>query len=304
VHAARNLVYHHNPSIINGIEGLGRELYARLQAVVVVSADAKRYQTEIGVPVEKIHVVANGIDLSVFSPGSVARHNSRLLLVGSVADYKGADIVLRAFRDLKVIVPSAELHVYGANHAWQNSTDWLRQEGFMAPDGTIEWSAVEAREPGVKYCGEATSAELAVAYRSASVLVSGTRIPETSGLVAVEAQACGCIPVLPNHGGMPETVKANETGLLYRPCDSEDLTTRLIHLLQEAPASVLSQMRNEAATWVAGRFSWRRAAKEFERVVLHAPAHGWKDSMAAAYYRTGRQIRDALRLSRVRRVAN
>ena len=303
VHAPRNLVYHHNPSIINGIEDLGRELYSRLQGIVVVSADAKRHQTEIGVPSEKIHIVSNGIDLKVFCPSSVDRNKNRIVLVGSVTDYKGADIVLRAFRDVKTVVRDAELHVYGGNQPWQNSTDWLKLEGLLASDQTIDWNVVAAKLPGVKYCGESSSEQLAAAYRSASVLVSGSRIPETAGLVSIEAQACGCIPVLPNHGGMPETLKVNQTGLLYSPCDPGDLTDKLFQLLRPNSSLNVAQMRGDAATWVAGQFSWRRAAVEFERLVQQLPMHGWRDSVAAAYYRSGRQIRETLRLSHLRRAS-
>jgi glycosyltransferase involved in cell wall biosynthesis len=73
-------------------------------------------------------------------------------------------------------------------------------------------------------------ATMATAYAAADLFVHPTRA-ETFGLVAMEALACGTPVVSFNVGGIPETVRHEETGLLADPEDAEGLARHLARLI-------------------------------------------------------------------------
>jgi len=59
-----------NPVLIWAARALERFLYARATLIVVNSPAYRDYLTERGLPAEKIHLVANGVDVSMFDPAS------------------------------------------------------------------------------------------------------------------------------------------------------------------------------------------------------------------------------------------
>ena len=56
---------------------------------------------------------------------------------------------------------------------------------------------------------------------------------EGGGNVNIEASACGCIPIGTNIGGISEYIKDNETGLLFKPENSDDLAKKIIKVLHD-----------------------------------------------------------------------
>jgi glycogen synthase len=51
-------------------------------------------------------------------------------------------------------------------------------------------------------------------------------------MVAVEGQACGCIPVVHNAGGVAATLVEGETGFLYWPNTPEELAKTIIRVFK------------------------------------------------------------------------
>jgi glycosyltransferase involved in cell wall biosynthesis len=112
----------------------------------------------------------------------------------------------------------------------------------------------------VRRAGPLSDGELAAAYRGASCLVN-TSLHEGFCLPLVEAQSlgvpiiCADIPVLREVAG--------EGALFFPPSDAEALAERLRAVFDD---SALQQRLAAASLENAGRFSWRRAADETERV--------------------------------------
>ncbi len=90
-------------------------------AVLTVNLACKRLFTGRGCPPEKVHVVMNAPDESIFKfkesvPASPERSASRPFVImyhGSVVERHGLDIAVAALNIVKRSAPEAELHVYG-----------------------------------------------------------------------------------------------------------------------------------------------------------------------------------------------
>jgi glycosyltransferase involved in cell wall biosynthesis len=70
---------------------------------------------------------------------------------------------------------------------------------------------------------------------------------EPFGMVALEAMACGCIPIASKSGGLPEAI--GDAGLLFEKGNSEELARQMIRLLQDQ--SLQQQLRRNAKEHLA-----------------------------------------------------
>jgi glycosyltransferase involved in cell wall biosynthesis len=264
--ASARLVYHHGPHLPEG-EFAGYIIRRLRIPVAVVSRDSMCWQNERGVPLSLLRIVRNGYAADVFKPPAVEQDRPRrLVFAGLGAPYKGLDAAVAAFILLKERFADAEFHIYGDSQRWDaavGSHYW--REGWLNPDGTPAWRTIESAVPGLRYCGPVTPSLLARAFQEASLLVMPSRVAETFGIASIEAQACGCLPVLPNQGGFPETMRADVTGYTYAPNTPERLTERITELWLAGLPSV--QQRLEASAWVANEFSWARAAHEISEIL-------------------------------------
>jgi Flp pilus assembly protein TadD len=73
-------------------------------------------------------------------------------------------------------------------------------------------------------------------------------ILETFPLVPVEAQACGCIPVVHRVGGAPATLNDGVTGFLYEPNNTEQLARTIIKAIETIDKD--PAIRDRAANFV------------------------------------------------------
>jgi glycosyltransferase involved in cell wall biosynthesis len=142
-------------------------------AVVAVSAFTRDELVELlDVPVERIHVVPNGLE-AVFGPDGPAAAGDYVLAVGTLEPRKNLGRAVEAAKRANV-----ELRVVGAPG----------------------WGGVEV--PG--WAGRVDDEELAALYRGARCLVFPS-LYEGFGLPVIEAMACGT-PVVTSRGGATEEV--------------------------------------------------------------------------------------------------
>ena len=113
----------------------------------------------------------------------------------------------------------------------------------MAPEG------VEVIHTGMLHGDE----EKADAYSASDVFVLPTRA-ETTGLVLLESMACGTPVVAFGVGGVPEAVRAGETGELAEPENAKDLALKVISLLLAEPER-RQRMSDAARAWVVDNYS-------------------------------------------------
>jgi glycosyltransferase involved in cell wall biosynthesis len=166
-------------------------------AVVTVSKNLQQAVREQGIDSDKVHVVYNGVDTQVFTPGDRTAARSRLglpndvpiiLFVGNLHSIKGIDLLLDACLRLARSRVEFQCHLVG--------------------DGGLRSALLQqAQDSGIDsrvfFHGTRPHDELVDWYRSANVLALPSR-SEGVPNVLLEASACGLPCVATRVGGIPE----------------------------------------------------------------------------------------------------
>ncbi len=216
-----------------------RRLYERFDAVVVHSEHGReRLARELGVKEARVHVIPHGA-LRHLTDGPVApipfqTHKPVVLFFGLLREYKGLDVLLRAWRGIQ----EAELWVVG-----------------MARMNT---SSLRAAAPAnVRFDQRFISEdELRAYFRRADLVALPYREIEQSG-VLFTALAFGKPLLLSDVGGFGE-VAATGAARTVGAGDACALHAALIELLGDPAALALMSQRARAAA--AGEFAWEGIA--------------------------------------------
>jgi D-inositol-3-phosphate glycosyltransferase len=224
-------------------------------AIIATCTDEAGELGAYGVPPEAVQVVPCGVDTGRFRPGGpVAKRGDRprVLTAGSLVPRTGVATVIEALCH----VPDAELVVVGG----PGRTELGRDPGALRLRRLATDRGVAKR---VAFTGGVRHEDMPALIRSADVVVS---VPwyGPSGLVPVEAMACGVPVVVSAVGGHLDTVVDGVTGLHVPPRLPSALAGRLRTLLTDprlGPA-----LGSAAATRMRERYDWSRIAAETEAV--------------------------------------
>jgi glycosyltransferase involved in cell wall biosynthesis len=212
---------------------------SRAFKVITVSAALARDLEAIGVSPERLVVLRNGVDLSLFSPGDRARLRERLRLssgpvltsVGRLVELKGHDLVIRAL----TLVPHATLVIAG------DGPERKRLEALARSLG------VDAR---VRFLGELPQPDLVGVYGGADALVLASR-HEGWPNVLLEAMACGCPVVATNLNGIREIVRDPDAGVVIEERSPEGIAGGVRRLLARYPGAEATRRYAEDFGWDA-----------------------------------------------------
>lgn len=220
-------------------------------AVVAGSSDEESDLTRLGVPRRSIRVVPCGVDTEEFTPeGPVAERTNRPRLV-TVADLSEHDALATLLHAVSK-VPGADLVVAGGPPREELSGDL----GFRRLAKLADTLGVTGR---VRFAGQVGRAALPPLLRSADLLVSVSSYDPT-GVLAVQAMACGTPVVATAVGGQLDAVVDGTTGLLVPPGRPALLAQRIRQLL--AHPMLLEAFSVAAADRARSRYSWDRIAYE------------------------------------------
>ncbi len=219
----------------------------RANAVIAVSQYvANRIADQYGVSPDRIHVISNGIDTSVFTPPiySASQRETKdnsawcwVLYVGRLHIRKGILQLLRAFHLARQTNPALRLKLVGNGPLEET----LRRECQRLSLSDV-----------VEFSGLLEGAKLAQAYRSADIVCIPS-LQEGQGIVALEAQACGRPVIATLTGGLTEVVKDQQTGILVPPGEVESLAKAILKL--SGNPSLRQKFGHNAAEW-ARSFAW------------------------------------------------
>ncbi len=221
-----------------------------VDAILATSTDEAFELARLGVPRHLIRVVPSGVDPGHFTPvGTSARKGGRprLLAVG-LAQQTGLEETLQALAG----VPDCELLVAGgpAKARLRQDREYRRIAKLAGQLGVAD---------RVRFSGRVSHQDMPGMYRSADLVVS---VPwhGPSGLVPLEAMACGKPVVASAVGGHPDAVVDGTTGVLVPPRQPEVLGQRIRDLL--ASPMLCQGLGIAAADRAVARYSWDRIGQE------------------------------------------
>jgi glycosyltransferase involved in cell wall biosynthesis len=222
-----------------------RAVFDRAEAVVAVSDKVKDELISIGVPEQKIHAIANGVDVVEFQPGHTERQPLGLppdqviaVFVGDLrTPRKNLDTVIRALTE----VPEVHLAVVGDT----SGSLYPRMAELMNLNGRVHFLGYRR--------------DVAKIMRAADIFVFPSRYDPYS-LVVLEAMASG-LPVITATSVGAATLVTRECGyVLGDPEDCDGLVAALQVLTGDPERR---RRMGQVARRVAEPHSWERMAAAY-----------------------------------------
>lgn len=220
-----------------------------------ILADSEATKTDLmemlAVPENKITVHMLGVDES-FKPlpkETLAYYKKELdlpdgyiLFVGTFEPRKNILGLLQAYQQLLYQLPDAPPLVLAGRQGWLFDETMTRINEMKL-------------EPNILWRENVPQDALPALYNMAHVLVMPS-FYEGFGFPALEAMACGTVPIVSNRSSLPEVVGA--VGLQINPDDPATLTAAFVHALTDS--DWLDSM-SKAGLARAATFSWEQTAR-------------------------------------------
>jgi glycosyltransferase involved in cell wall biosynthesis len=236
---------------------LEREAIAAADAVTAPSLDVlERTRSHFGLPLEHARVVYPPIDCgtsgATWNLADCDRH--RIVFVGRFDLHKGGDLIIEAFMRLAETRPELVLDFVGPDRGILDRGRTVHLEEYL--DAHVPDANIRRR---IMAHGQQTSAVIDELRRRGMMTIVPSRY-ETFGYTAVEALSLGCPVVAANSGGLAETVRDHETGLLFDSGDARSLADKIARLL-DAPEWA-ARLGEAGRKDVAGRYAPRSIAEQ------------------------------------------
>ena len=217
-----------------------------------VSQSTATELVERGFSREKIRIIENSVDTGAYTPDAgVPKEPDLLVYAGRLKKYKNVAIVLDAMKRLAEAGRRVRLAIAGSGDDEKNLAAHADRLGI----------AQQVQFLG--YVDEAAKIDL---YRRAAVFVNPS-LKEGWGITNIEAGACGTAVVANDVPGLRDSVRHNETGLLYKENDCGDLMRCLAAVLADPALRARFETAGRAH---ALRFSWDESARRMEAWVTEA----------------------------------
>jgi glycosyltransferase involved in cell wall biosynthesis len=214
---------------------------------VVVSPSTRDDLVKRGIPRDDVRVIPNGLDHEHYHPGDAPAERDLVVFVGRLEHYKGVDLLLDAWPDVRRARPGARLVIAGSGGAGEQMRARARDAGYA---------------DSIHFAGFVSEAEKVAWMQRATVLVQPSR-KEGWGLTVLEANACGTPVVATDVPGLRDAVRHGTSGLLAAP-NATSLASCLTAVLSD---DVLrARLAHGARAW-SERFRWDHVADAFADVV-------------------------------------
>jgi glycosyltransferase involved in cell wall biosynthesis len=223
-------------------------------------------------PDAKMIIIPNGIDLRLLESGE--RKDPYLLINTSSAD-RSMDVMPKLFQEIKRQVPRARVQwAYG----------WELFALFHAKDPEklcwMQRTQQEMQRAGIETLGNLSQTEVGRLYQRGAIFCHPTAFPEIDPISVRKAQACGCVPVATDMGGLADGVQfgvkipCKEADAWKQPgrfhfgiqdaASQQSWTDATVDLLTNSTKR--GELAAQGAAW-ARQFSWPRIAARWDEVL-------------------------------------
>lgn len=193
---------------------------------------------------EDVTLVNYGVDHALHTVEGAAKSSTPLIgYFGRLKRYKSVDQLLSALPTVLQKVPDLRVLIIGEGDDRQRLQSMVRDLGL---------------EDAVEFTGFVTERRKVELLQQMWFKVT-TSSKEGWGLTVLEANACGTPVVASDVQGLRDAVKDDETGLLYRYGDVNDLVAKILRLLTDEQ---LRERLTKAAVQWARQFDWDIAARQ------------------------------------------
>jgi glycosyltransferase involved in cell wall biosynthesis len=252
-----------SPMLIRAIIFFGKRFPIK---ILTVSNLARDHLVKDGLKGDKIEVIFSGIDNELFECRDVLKNirnelhigdNAKLVgCIGRIIPQKGQKSLLLAIPEVIKKFPETFFLIVGEV--------FLKEEGYK--EELLEIIKKHNIEDRVKFTGFRD--DIGDLIRSLDILVFPSVAPESFGLSVLEAMSLGKPVIATKVGGVCEIIEDGVTGMLIEPGHPEQITDRIIQLLNDQ--GMYDRMGWEAKEAVSRKFSLKGYVAAMERACKEA----------------------------------
>lgn len=215
-----------------------------------------QYHKDLYPKVKKYHIIPNGVLTSQFN-GTISKKPYSIIYPS--AYYRGAEILLKCWPEIKKQVPEANgVIAYG----WQS---WVNAEGEDRFYQRMVKKFAEAKDLDLVEVGRLSHEDLAKEYLKAKVWTYPTEFNEIFCITAVKAALAGCKSVITDVAALKETggpgASMIETDTIY----SDEYAQKLF-IDETVKALKAEHDPTEQIKW-AKKFDWKNVARQWAEVI-------------------------------------
>ncbi len=193
-------------------------------------------------PGTAVDIVPFGVDTTLFRPRSNEDRTDEPFTIGIVKSLEpryGIDVAIRATEIVVRSVPDARLTIAG------NGTDEADLRALVTDLGL---------DMHVTFAGRVPHDDIPDLMDTFDVLVNPTVVPESFGVVILEASAMELPVIATDVGGVPDVCVRDETGLLVPPRDPIAIADAIVRLASDP--ELRTSMGAAGRSFVKERFTW------------------------------------------------
>ncbi len=201
-----------------------KEMFEKVDAIVVVSNDMKQQLISLGAKEGKIYLNPYGVDIKKFDGAKPETKGRIYISVGRFTAKKAPQLTIRAFVKVAQVFPDARLIMVGDGELWEESKRLAKELSIKEK---------------IDFKGKMSPEEISELLKEARVFVqhslkADNGDSEGTPNTVLEASATGLPIVSTLHAGIKDAVVHNETGFLVEEGNWEAMADYMIQLGKEA----------------------------------------------------------------------
>ncbi len=196
-----------------------------------------------GIAAAHVSVVHCGLDHERFRPSAPKADRPTVVFLGRLRKYKGVDVLLDAFAEVRRKLPDVRLDIVGNGPHRRSLETRARRLGLG--DAVTFGGYVSAQEK--------------VARLSAAHVSVCPSPKEGWGLTVIESNACGTAVIASRSPGLVDSVRDGESGILVPHGDVKSLADAMLRVLGDP--ELRARLESQGLAW-ARTFTWDRCADE------------------------------------------
>ena len=228
-------------------------------AIICPSNVTRDYIASLGLNRKLVTVIPNGVRPSDFSPSPLPVRESRtpvLLYIGTLADWQGLDIVIRALPKILERHP-IQLRIVGRGRSRQRKLLSKQIRKLGVEESVSILPAIPHHEiPAL--IGEADICVAPLGLNDRNVTQGACPIKLLEYMAAGRPLLASNMPIV------RELVREDMDALLFSPSDPDDLARQAIHLLDDLDLS--KRLAQSASERALTKFTWHESQKKLGKV--------------------------------------
>lgn len=198
-----------------------KQVFEKIDLAISPSCFVMNKVKSYGFQPRKIEHIPYGIDKKLLSVQKSIKDLTKLSIgyLGQIVHHKGVYLLLDAFKRLKKQTRSCELSLHG---------NIERDSRYVQ-----RMLKIAANDPGIKFAGPYENTKVDQILNNLDVIVIPSIWYDNQPTVILEALATRTPVIASAIGGIPELIKHNQNGLLFKAGSSKELLEQLQRILDE-----------------------------------------------------------------------